>query len=157
MNMFDACPGFFFFFFLIVLHAGSQTIQLPFFQLHPVNVEAELSDDQKWKTSLCFGGQTWRYLRQESATASAEQHKSRGQMEPHTKYLTNKISLLPRIVFSLKVEETSNEIYCWGNVCHMRCGATAWKLLIILWEALFLASFLPFRFRLIFRARLRLV
>lgn len=32
--------------------------------------------------------------------------------QPHTKYLSNKISLLPRIVFSLKVEETSNEIYC---------------------------------------------
>lgn len=30
----------------------------------------------------------------------------------HAKYLTNKISLLPRIVFSLKVEETSNEIHC---------------------------------------------
>lgn len=45
--------------------------------------------------------------------------------QAHAKYLTNKISLLPRIVFSLKVEETSNEIHCRGNVCHVRCGATA--------------------------------
>lgn len=118
-------------------------------ELHQLNAILRLPDDQKWKMPFYFGIQTRRYLWQESPTAPAgaqKQGTNGGVRQAHAKYLTNKISLLPRIMFSLKVEETSNEIHCWGNVCHMRCGETAWKLLIISWKALFLVSFLPFPF-----------
>lgn len=52
--------------------------------------------------------------------------------------------LCPQIMVALKVEETGNAIHCWRNVCHVRCAKTVWKLLIISWKALFLASFLLF-------------
>lgn len=46
-----------------------------------------------------------------SVTApSARQMEERSE---RTKYLTNKRSPLPRIMFSLMVEEMGNEIHCW--------------------------------------------